>query len=156
MPVTTPALPVPASSASAPSGVRLAVPRQPKATPRRAERDLAAVQSRSAPAVAVPRDPTWYSARELDELPRPLRPIRPPRVASLRAQGRVVLQLAIDERGTVIDATVIGADARAELVTMALAAGRGARFHPGAKGGRIVKSKVLIELTFAPDGSGDL
>ncbi len=102
------------------------------------------------------RDPTWYSARELDELPRPLQPIRPPRTASVRAPGRVVLQLAIDERGMVIDAVVLDADAGAELAKLALAAGRDARFHPGTKGGRIVKSKVLLELTFSPAGRGKL
>jgi TonB family protein len=64
------------------------------------------------------------------------------------AQGRVVLQLAIDESGTVTDASIVNADAQADLASWALAAGWEARFRPGTKGGRIVKSRVLLELTF--------
>jgi len=112
----------------------------------------------AAPAtIAVPRDPTWYSVRELDELPRPLRPIRPPRTATAAPgqHGRVVLQLAIDESGTVIDAIVMDADAAEGLASLALAAGRDAHFRPGTKGGRIVKSKVLVELTFGAGGRGE-
>ncbi|MFO1204297.1 MAG: TonB family protein [Burkholderiales bacterium] len=132
---------------------------QPKATTHRPDSSTSPVKRRSsaAPAAAtVPRDPTWYSARELDELPRPLKPIRAPRVASSGAPGRIVLRLAIDETGTVIDASVLDADARGDLASPALAAARAARFRPGTKGGRIVKSKVLVELTFVPDGSGNL
>jgi protein TonB len=66
------------------------------------------------------------------------------------AQGRVVLRLAIDESGTVTDASIVNADAQADLASWALAAGREARFRPGTKGGRIVKSRVLLELTFGP------
>lgn len=107
-------------------------------------------------ALAVPRDPTWYSARELDELPRPLRPIRPPRTiapAQDSAPGRVVLQLAIDETGTVTDAAIVDADPPGALAARAVAAGREARFRPGTKGGRIVKSRVLLELTFGAGGA---
>lgn len=67
-----------------------------------------------------------------------------------------MLRLAIDETGTVIDASVLDADARSDLASPALAAARDARFRPGTKGGRIVKSKVLVELTFVPEGSGNL
>ena len=104
-------------------------------------------------ALAVPRDPTWYSARELDELPRPLRPIRPklqPLRGEAQAQGRVVLRLLIDENGVVTEASVLEAEPAGDFAQRALAAGRETRFRPGSKSGRIVKSRVLLELTFGP------
>jgi protein TonB len=111
-------------------------------------------------ALAVPRDPTWYSAKQLDELPRPLGPIRP-KLPLARgagtAQGRVVLQLLIDENGVVTSASVLEAEPEGDLAEQALAAGREVRFRPGSKGGRVVKSRVLLELTFGPrDDTGTL
>jgi TonB family protein len=61
-----------------------------------------------------------------------------------------VLQLAIDESGAVTDATVVDAEAQGGLAAQALTAVRAVRFRPGGKGGRIVKSRVLLELTFDP------
>lgn len=152
--VATPVSP-PAVESPRPS-VTPAQPRerlQRKASARAPGRDLGAPETRGASpaALAVPRDPTWYGARELDELPRPLRPIQLPRMPTAGeagAQGRVVLQLAIDESGAVTDATVVDAEAQGGLAAQTLAALRAARFRPGGKGGRIVKSRVLLELTF--------
>lgn len=156
------AVPVaPAPTEVAGAGVARAAPKEPplrKPTTRAPGRDPGAPEIRgvSPAAPAVPRDPTWYSARELDELPRPLRPIRPPRTtapAQDSAPGRVVLQLAIDETGTVTDAAIVDADPPGALAARAVAAGREARFRPGTKGGRIVKSRVLLELTFGAGGA---
>lgn len=153
--VPTP-LPLPPNESSE-SKVTRSPPRalpQRKTVTRAPGREPGAPEARNAraAALAVPRDPTWYSARELDELPRPLRPIRPQMRgrSEVGAQGRVVLRLAIDESGTVTDASIVNADAQADLASWALAAGREARFRPGTKGGRIVKSRVLLELTFGP------
>jgi len=113
----------------------------------------------SAVALTVPRDPTWYSAKQLDELPRPLHPIRPtlPHIRDeAGAQGRVVLQLLIDENGVVTEASVLEAEPADDLAASALAAGRATRFRPGSKGGRIVKSRVLLELTFGRGDAGTL
>lgn len=160
-PATAVAAPVPLPAIE--SSGSSTTPAQPKDRPQRKavvrapDRGLGTPEARRV-SPAVPRDPTWYSARELDELPRPLRPIRPPRLpASGEAvpQGRVVLQLAIDESGTVTDAIVVDASAPGDLAAQALAAGQVARFRPGSKGGRIVKSRVLLELTFgARDAAG--
>jgi TonB family protein len=127
----------------------------PKETAGPPDRAISPPAKRSASrpaALAAPRDPTWYSARELDELPRPLRPIRPPHMPAARGGGRVLLQLAIDESGAVTDARIVDADWQGDLAARVLAAGREARFRPGMKGGRIVKSKLLVELTFEPKG----
>ena len=99
----------------------------------------------------MPRDPTWHSAKQLDELPQPLDAIRP-KLAQIRGegaeQGRVVLQLLIDENGVVTDASVLEADPQGDFAARALAAGREARFRPGTKQGRTVKSRVLLELSY--------
>lgn len=136
------------------SGVARAAPKEPPV--RKPTTRAPGTRGVSPAAPAVPRDPTWYSARELDELPRPLRPIRPPRTtapAQGSAPGRVVLQLAIDETGTVTDAAIVDADPQGDLAARAVAAGRETRFRPGTKGGRIVKSRVLLELTFVAGGA---
>jgi protein TonB len=106
----------------------------------------------------LPRDPTWYSARQLDELPRPLRPIRPkhPDAAGEgKATGRIVLRLLIDESGTVTDVSVLEPAREGHFETSALAAVRETRFRPGSKGGRIVKSSILLELSYGAHDAAD-
>jgi TonB family protein len=150
--LTTPVAPPPTEVEG--SGVARAAPKEPPV--RKPTTRVPETRGVSPAAPAVPRDPTWYSARELDELPRPLRPIRPPRTtapAQDSAPGRVVLQLAIDETGTVTDAAIVDADPQGDLAAQAVAAGRETRFRPGTKGGRIVKSRVLLELTFVAGGA---
>jgi protein TonB len=104
--------------------------------------------------LAVPRDPTWYSAKQLDTLPRPLQPIPPPPRPVPGTPGRVVLQLLIDEDGVVTDASVVESEPEGSFVAWALTAGRQTRFRPGSKDGRAVKSRVLLELSFGPSDDG--
>ncbi|MET0218314.1 MAG: TonB family protein [Burkholderiales bacterium] len=102
-------------------------------------------------AVPLPRDPTWYPAKQLDELPLALVPIQPKYTESgdgSSRKGRVVVLLLIDESGTVAEASVVEAAPEGYFERSALAAAREARFQPGSKGGRIVKSRVLLELRF--------
>jgi len=111
------------------------------------------VATASQAALPVIRDPTWYPVRQLDELPRPLQPIRPKlrdAFGDAAVQGRVVLQLLIDENGVVTDAKVVEAEPDGFLEAPALAAVRDARFRPGSKDGRVVKCRTLLELSYGP------
>ena len=102
--------------------------------------------------VPIPRDPTWYSAKQLDAVPRALAPILPkyPETAPASGvRGRVLVLLLIDETGAVTDASVVEADPEGYFEESALAAVRDARFEPGSKGGRVVRSRVLVELSYS-------
>jgi TonB family protein len=108
-------------------------------------------------ALPIPRDPTWYPVKQLDELPRPVQPIQPklpPDVDEGSGKGRIVLELLIDESGIVTEASVVEVDPDGFLREAALAAVREARFRPASKGGRIVKCRTLLELSYGPRGDG--
>ncbi len=97
------------------------------------------------------RDPVYYPARQLDVYPQPLAAIRPscpPAAVAGRINGRVQLLLLIDEFGVVNDASVVESQAEGFFDEPALSAFRTARFSPGQKQGRNVKSRVLLRVNF--------
>jgi hypothetical protein len=106
--------------------------------------------SASQPGRKVESDPVlpdlnYYPARDLDDYPRPLAPLRIDRPAHAGA-SEVRLELLIDERGVVRDVTFAGTaqlrDAGEEL-RAALAA---TPFLPARKDGRQVRSRILLSL----------
>jgi len=106
--------------------------------------------------IPVIRDPTYYAARFLDDLPKPLSPIEPryPQNASItNVSGSVTLLLLIDEQGTLQEASVVEAKPEALFDEAALAAFRGIRFSPARKDGRAVRSRVLVTVGFEADQS---
>jgi protein TonB len=50
----------------------------------------------------------------------------------------------------VSEASVVEADPQGYFEESALAAVQNARFVPGSKAGRVVKSRLMMELTYAP------
>jgi len=79
----------------------------------------------------------------------------PQSVSAGAPQGRVVLLLLIDESGAVTEVSVVEAVPAGYFEESALAATRAARFTPGSKDGRIVKSRVLMELNYGvPEAVG--
>lgn len=106
------------------------------------------------PEAALPLapDPNWYPAKQLDVFPRALAPIEPQypeRTVSSGTSGKVVVLLLIDEEGVVIEASVVKSEPQGYFQDSALAAVQAARFSPGRKSGRSVKSKVLMEVSYA-------
>jgi len=93
--------------------------------------------------------PRYYLAAELDRRPEPLQAIEPeiPEDAG-GAEGSVVLQLRIDERGSVDEVVVIRAQPQGLFEASALAAFSRARFSPGMLRGVAVKSQLLVEVQF--------
>jgi protein TonB len=100
-----------------------------------------------------PVDSQWYEARDLDAYPRALASLNPPYPPSAQTdapRGVVTLLLAIDETGAVHDASVVSAEPAGYFEASALASVRDARFAPGEKEGRVVRSKIVVKLRFAP------
>lgn len=97
-------------------------------------------------------DPTYYSARELDAYPRPLAPLgfdHPERSGRERTGGRILLEVLIDEHGAVREVTVVEAEPAGRFEEAARSALAAARFFPGMKHGRPVKSRLLVSVSFA-------
>ena len=97
------------------------------------------------------RDPTYYPAKQLDIYPQPVGQIRldyPESAASAKVDGRLVVLLLIDEFGIVNDASIVEAQPEGYFEDAALAVFRGARFSPGQKQGRAVKSRVLLQVKY--------
>lgn len=113
------------------------------ASPHPALRQAAA----SAPGIAAP--PRYLPADELDARPLIRTPVYPefPPDAKV-AGGRVVLQLLINEAGAVDRAVVLQAGPATVFDAAAVDAFASARFTPGRKDGRDVKSDLRIELQF--------
>jgi protein TonB len=103
------------------------------------------------------RDPTYYPAKQLDVYPQPLAEIRLqyPETAG-RADGLLLMLLLIDEFGAVNEVSVIEADPPGIFEEAARAVFQAARFSPGVRQGRTVKSRVLIRVKYTygdTDGS---
>jgi protein TonB len=99
-------------------------------------------------------DPTWYPARQLDVYPKliaPVQPRYPDEAARDNVAGVVTLLVMVDEDGLVREASVAEADPPGYFEDAALDAFRGARFSPAAKDGRMVRSRILIRVTFDPE-----
>lgn len=105
------------------------------------------------PALEMPliEDPTYYPAKQVDVHPVALnliKPVYPEKGVELGVDGKVVLLLLIDETGVVKEASVVEADPEGVFEESALAAFRNARFAPAQKNGRVVKSRVLIRVSY--------
>jgi protein TonB len=105
------------------------------------------------PAEAFP-DSTHYAANELDVYPRlgaRLAPAYPPSALGERIPGKVTLQVMIDERGRVTEASVVDAEPAGVFDESAREAFLHAAFLPAERGGRAVRSRILVHLHFDPD-----
>lgn len=143
--------------------------RLPHATRARgdAERASSAVEPRAgAPATATdpgvqahdgqrpapaPLDPVYYSARELDVYPTPLVPLHFESPAHLAGSGivrDVLVRLMVDEAGAVDQVVVIAGDPAGDFELHARAKLASAKFNPGRREGRAVKSQVTVRISF--------
>jgi len=101
--------------------------------------------------VALVDDPTYYTAKQLDIHPQAAQPVRPEfpdTAADVGAEGYVTLKLLIDDGGKVREVSVVDAQPPGAFEESALAAFRAARFLPGQRNGRSVKSQILIKVTY--------
>ena len=93
--------------------------------------------------------PYYFPASELDQRPRPLAPIELQDPPGDAPDGYLILKLLINEYGTVDDTIVVVNDGGTALATQAEDAFRRARYAPGVKAGRAVKSQMMIEVKLA-------
>lgn len=152
----------PAASLWLDTGARPTTPTDKERVPAPRDRERAAParqqaqeQSDAAAPLALPQvpDPTYYAARELDAYPRPLAPLsfdHPERAARESRGGRLLLQLLIDEHGTVREVSVVEAEPAGYFEDAARTVLTAARFAPAVKDGRAVKSRLLLSLSFGP------
>jgi len=95
--------------------------------------------------LAVPA-PYYYPAAELDRRPHPLTPVTLDEPSRDMSEGYLILRLLISEAGVVDDVIVVLNDAQPLLVRNARQAFSRARYAPGLKNGRAVKSQMMIEV----------
>ena len=102
-------------------------------------------------------EPRYWRASELDLKPIPLTPIEPaaPPGAAAKA-GRVLARVLINESGRADAVRVELAEPQVVFDEAVKTAFGAARYRPGIKGGRSVKSQMLVEITFhGEQGSTD-
>jgi protein TonB len=105
------------------------------------------------PASELP-DSTHYGVNELDVYPRlgaRLAPAYPSSALGERLAGKVTLQVLIDERGRVTEASVVDAQPAGVFDEPAREAFLHAAFSPAERGGRAVRSRILVDVEFDPD-----
>lgn len=96
-------------------------------------------------------DSTYYGVRQLDVFPALASAFElqyPARAAAADVKGRVALLVLIDAHGAVDDVSVVEAQPAGYFEEDALRVFRAARFKPALKGGRAVKSRVVIEVNY--------
>jgi TonB family protein len=100
---------------------------------------------------SVLRDPTYYAVKLLDVYPRAVEfrePTCTPAAIESRAKGIVLILALVDELGVVNEASVAEGEAEGPMQEAFLAAIRAARFTPGQRQGRNVKSRAVIRAAF--------
>lgn len=140
-------LPAPATYSPAP-GVDLGKPAAPPPEP---VPSSPSPQPSALPTLemALIDDPTYYTAKQLDVHPQAAQPVRPEYPGGAAdTEGYVTLKLLIDDGGKVREVSVVDAQPPGIFEESALAAFRAARFLPGQRNGRPVKSQILIKVTY--------
>jgi TonB family protein len=98
------------------------------------------------PKAAAVKGPYYFRGSELDAKPAPLTPIEP--AATGKTAGRVIARVFINESGKADTVRIEASEPFAIFDEAVKAAFGGARYRPGMKGGRSVKSQMLVEVTF--------
>lgn len=94
-------------------------------------------------------DLTYYAARQLDVYPALVSPLRNlDNAFGLGSSARALLLVLIDDAGMVNEVSVVEATPAAFSEDDAKRAFAEARFTPAYRGGRAVRSRVLVEVSF--------
>jgi protein TonB len=101
----------------------------------------------------APVDPVYYSARELDVYPLPLAPLTaayPSHLLNAQVAGNVLVSVLVNEAGTVDRVTVVAGEPPGYFEEHAHATLASARFIPGRRDGKAVRSRVTVRVDFNP------
>ncbi|WP_374350955.1 hypothetical protein [Chitinimonas sp.] len=166
----SPQRPPPARVSELRVGIRLyststlvkAKPPSPKAAeqtpPPAYQPEVPPIQASSLPdwiaALAPDADPVYYPAPEVDVSAKPQEPIAlDDDPLNPLQDGRALLELRIDEAGKVDEVVVLEANPPTLRLDTQIAAFRQARYSPAVRGGRLVKSRKLLEVCFGNCGN---
>jgi TonB family protein len=106
--------------------------------------------------IALVPPPKYYRATELDVRPQIKTRVMLAYPAHLQdVSGKVVIQVFIDESGKVDDVVVSRAEPAGIFEESAVTALRLARFTPGIKDRKAVKSRIVLEVTYGDAGQPD-
>jgi TonB family protein len=134
-----------------PGNDRLSAREPPRVQPRPA---LDAAPAQEQPHLApAPLDPVYYPARELDVYPTPLAPLRfeyPAHLAHAPIAGSVRVTVMVGESGAVDRVAVLTAEPKGHFEEHTRAALTSARFHPGRRAGRVVRSQITVSVEYDP------
>jgi len=97
---------------------------------------------------AAPSPRRYYRTRELDVVPGIMTRVVPEYPHMAHVNGKVVIRLFIDERGTVEHVGVLRAEPPGHFEASARRAFLAARFTPGMKGGVAVKSQLTLQVDY--------
>jgi TonB family protein len=132
-----------AEGRAAPFQVRLVTEKSAAAAPKQG------IQVAAGPKVGVLEGPYYFRGSELDVKPFPLEAIEP--APPMKAAGRVVARILINESGGADAVRIESSDPKRVFDKTVKAAFGSARYSPGIKDGRSVKSQMLVEVTFHGD-----
>lgn len=122
------------------------LPRPPDEVKRRPVAHETAAPQRTLGALS---EPEYLPARDLDQRPLIRSHVEPRFPEGAKAEaGRVLLDLYINESGSIDRIEVVAAEPAGEFESAALAAFGAASFVPGRKGDRAVKTLLTIEARF--------
>jgi protein TonB len=126
----------------------------PEGVPDAPHLPLAAVPGALAQAgIPILHDPVHYEARDLDTYPQlrdPLKPVYPAPARTSGIAGAVTLMVLVDETGRVTEASVVDARPEGYFDDSARNAIVQASFLPASKGGRAVRSRILVSISYDP------
>ena len=101
--------------------------------------------------VIPPTEERYYKIKELDVIPRPISlitPRYPETVPASTRRGVVRLEIKLDEEGVVTEVTVLGSEPPGYFEDAAREAFLNAKFTPGMKSGRKVRSLLTLKVHF--------
>lgn len=143
------------SGEPAPAGLEVRLAAAPPApsndvvgrSPVRAGSEVAAGPQRGAV-----RGQSYLRASELDTRPAPLASITPATpAAAAKTPGQVIARVLINEHGRVDAVQIVSSVPHAVFDEAVKSAFGKARYRPGARDGRPVKSQMLVEVIFHPE-----
>jgi TonB family protein len=141
----------PAEGRQAPIRVRLLAesPAAPEGSKARRSGPRTGSELAAGPQLGVVDGPRYLRGSELDSKPVPLSSVDPaPPAGTEKLIGRVIARILINESGTADAVRIESSEPEAVFDEAVKAAFAAARYRPGVKGGRSVKSQMLIEVTF--------
>ena len=98
------------------------------------------------PKASAVKGPYYFRGSELDAKPAPLTPIEP--AATAKTAGRVIARVFINESGRADAVHIVASEPMSAFDEAVKTAFGSARYRPGTKAGRSVKSQMLVEVTF--------